>query len=120
MAYNCPDALPRRRLEIVGTRGQLVALDTMGQDPGGTVLLTDGTGGAEHPFAVADADRPPFVAQVLAFGEALRRGDRDAFSVTRDLQTMRLLARAYGDASPTAGAPQRARPGARRPEPVEP
>ena len=40
-SYNTPETLPRRRLEIVGTRGQIVATDTMGQDPGGTVFFTD-------------------------------------------------------------------------------
>ena len=35
VAYNLPDALPRRRLELTGSRGMIVAEDTMGQTPGG-------------------------------------------------------------------------------------
>src|SRR3712207_7002513 len=34
-----PDALPRRRLEVVGTRGMAVAVDTMGQTAGGSLTL---------------------------------------------------------------------------------
>ncbi len=37
VAYNCPETLPRRRLEMIGTAGQAVATDTMGQTPGGTL-----------------------------------------------------------------------------------
>ena len=95
VAYNCPEALPRRRLEVVGSRGQLVALDTMGQDPGGSVTLTDGRTGLATPLAVPDGDASPFLNQVLAFASALGSGDWSAFSADRDLHTMRLIARAY-------------------------
>jgi 1,5-anhydro-D-fructose reductase (1,5-anhydro-D-mannitol-forming) len=95
VAYNCPDALPRRRLEVTGTAGLLTAIDTMGQVAGGTLSFTDGTTGLSEmlPF---DGKASPFLEQVKAFGSALRRPEeRAAYSATRDLHTMRLLARAY-------------------------
>ena len=95
VAYNCPDALPRRRLEVTGTKGLLTAIDTMGQVAGGTLSFTDGSTGTSDtlPF---DGEASPFLEQVKAFGAALRRpAERDAYSATRDLHTMRLLARAY-------------------------
>lgn len=95
VAYNCPDALPRRRLEVVGTAGQLTAIDTMGQVAGGSLTFTDGTSGLSEtvPF---DGEASPFLEQVRAFGSALRRpAERAAYSAERDLHTMRLLARAY-------------------------
>jgi 1,5-anhydro-D-fructose reductase (1,5-anhydro-D-mannitol-forming) len=95
VAYNCPDALPRRRLEVTGTKGLVTAIDTMGQVAGGTLAFTDGSSGISEtlPF---DGEASPFLEQVKAFGSALRRPtERDAYSATRDLHTMRLLARAY-------------------------
>ena len=95
VAYNCPDALPRRRLEVVGTKGQLVAENTMGQVAGGRLTFTDGTTGASEDVAF-DMAASPFTEQVRAFGSALRRPhERDAYSAIRDLHTMRLIARAY-------------------------
>ncbi|MCE4226127.1 Gfo/Idh/MocA family oxidoreductase [Methylobacterium sp. C25] len=98
VAYNCPDVLPRRRLEVVGTKGMLTAIDTMGQTPGGRLTFTDGTSGESETIAF-DAEASPFLEQVRAFGSALRRPEeRAAYSAERDLHTMRLLARAYGEA----------------------
>ena len=95
VAYNCPDALPRRRLEVIGTGGALTAVDTMGQVAGGTLFITDGASGRSEPVAF-DAEASPFLEQVRAFGSALRRpAERDAYSAERDLHTMRLLTRAY-------------------------
>ena len=94
VAYNCPEALPRRRLEILGSKGQLLALDTMGQTAGGTVTRVDGASGAPSPLPF-DGDSP-FLRQVRAFGDALRSGEHAAFSASRDLHTMRLVAQAYG------------------------
>jgi predicted dehydrogenase len=96
VAYNCPDALPRRRLEVVGTKGLLVAENTMGQTAGGSLTFIDGASGRSEPLAF-DADSSPFTEQVRAFGSALRRPEeRVAYSAARDLHTMRLVARAYG------------------------
>ncbi len=102
VAYNCPEALPRRRLEIVGSTGLLAAENTMGQEPGGTVMLTDGRTGSATPLPIPDRDSSPFTNQIVAFAEALRTGDRATFSLERDLGTMRLLARAYGHETPAA------------------
>ena len=95
VAYNCPEALPRRRLEVVGSTGMIVADRTMGQDPGGTLILTDGRTGLSRPLPVPDADASPFTRQIAAFGQAVRSGDPGPFSLERDLGTMRLIDRAY-------------------------
>ncbi|MFE1600762.1 Gfo/Idh/MocA family protein [Methylobacterium sp. ID0610] len=105
VAYNCPEALPRRRLEIAGTAGLLTAEDTMGQEAGGRVTLTDGASGGVTPLPF-DAAASPFLEQVRAFGRALRDpAERTAWSAARDLHTMRLIARAYAAATTaTTGA----------------
>ncbi len=94
VAYNCPETLPRRRLEIVGTTGQLTATDTMGQTPGGTLHLTDAADGVAREVAVPDALRSPFLDQVEAFAAAVLACRPFAFSPAHDLRTMALLARA--------------------------
>jgi 1,5-anhydro-D-fructose reductase (1,5-anhydro-D-mannitol-forming) len=94
IAYNCPEALPRRRLEVLGTTGQLVAERTMGQTAGGTVRRVCGRLGLDLPLHVPDAAASPFARQMAAFARWLREGG-DAFSLERDLHTMRLLHRAY-------------------------
>jgi predicted dehydrogenase len=100
VSYNCPEGLPRRRLEVLGTRGQLLALDTMGQTPGGTVSFIDGATGEERPLPVHDAQASPFARQMAAFGRAVAGGDRSPFDIERDLGLMRLLDRAYGNTPP--------------------
>ncbi len=96
VAYNHPESLPRRRLEIVGTRGMLAADDTMGQDAGGRVVLHDATSGIAGTLEVADAS--PFERQMGAFASMVRGGGDGVFDIERDLHTMRLLCRAYGSA----------------------
>jgi predicted dehydrogenase len=100
VSYNCPEALPRRRLEVLGTRGQLLALDTMGQTPGGFLFHIDGATGESRPLPVPDAQASPFARQMAAFGRAVRGGNRSHFDVERDLDLMRLLDRAYGNPPP--------------------
>ena len=95
VAYNCPEALPRRRLEVVGTQGMIVADATMGQEPGGTLTFIDGATGVSRPLPVPDPASSPFVGQVRRFGQAFRSGVSDEFSAERDLATMRLIDRAY-------------------------
>ncbi len=101
-SYNTPETLPRRRLEIVGTAGQIVALDTMGQTAGGSVTLVDAATGAGTalPF---DAALSPFTAQAHAFAAAVRGASHD-FDAARDLAAMRLLANVYA-ADPLALEP---------------
>ena len=90
VAYNCPDAFPRREIEVAGTRARALALNTMGQTPGGSLTLTDAATGAvrDVPF---DALASPFQRQAAAFGEAVLGRAPFPFSVERDLHTMRLL-----------------------------
>ncbi len=97
VAYNCPDAYPRRTLEVIGDKGRALALNTMGQTPGGTLTLTrpDGTT-QEVPF---DQEASPFRRQVEAFAEAVRTNTPFPFPPTLDLHTMHLLDAA---ARPTA------------------
>ena len=95
VAYNMPDALPRRRLEITGSRGLLIATDTMGQTSGGELHVIDAKNGSAERISVPDEHRSPFVGQVHAFGTALRGGDRTDFNGPRDLANMRLLRQAY-------------------------
>jgi 1,5-anhydro-D-fructose reductase (1,5-anhydro-D-mannitol-forming) len=96
VAYNCPDALPRRRLEVLGSSGQILAENTMGQDAGGLVTHTDAAG-QSRPLPIEDAEASPFARQMAAFARALSTGDRTTFSAARDLHTMRLLHRAYAE-----------------------
>ncbi|MCQ8240161.1 Gfo/Idh/MocA family protein [Rhizosaccharibacter radicis] len=98
VAYNHPESLPRRRLEIVGTGGLLTATDTMGQEPGGTVRFQEARTAEIVTLAVPDAEASPFTRQMRAFGEAVRGVGRERFDAARDLHTMRLLDRAYAAA----------------------
>ena len=91
VAYNCPEFLPRRRLEIVGDRGQLTLLDTMGQTPGGTLTLRTQAGPEE--VAVEGIERSPFALQVEAFADHLLGRQPFGFEPHGDLRTMTLLSR---------------------------
>lgn len=95
VAYNMPDALPRRRLEIAGSAGLLVATDTMGQTAGGEMTIIDAATGRGERLAIPNEGQSPFLGQVRAFGVALRGGDRRDFDGVRDLAVMRLLEQAY-------------------------
>jgi 1,5-anhydro-D-fructose reductase (1,5-anhydro-D-mannitol-forming) len=90
VAYNCPETLPRRRLEVVGSGGQLVATNTMGQTPGGSLELTDAATGGTREVGY-DAERSPFLGLVEAFSAATLVGEPDA--VEHDLHNMRLVER---------------------------
>ena len=91
VAYNCPDALPRRRLEVAGDAGLIVAENTMGQDPGGTLTFVDGVTGRSSPIDGWDRHESPFLHQVRSFRAALRSGVRDATAGERDLDALRRL-----------------------------
>lgn len=95
VAYNCPDALPRRRLEVVGTLGQVVATDTMGQTPGGTLVFTDAKTGESAPIDVPGAERSPFLNQIEAFAAG-----QFPFSGAHDLEIMALVLQAQAQAKP--------------------
>ena len=105
VAYNCPETLPRRRLEVVGTAGQAVATDTMGQTPGGTLDLIDAATGVAQPVPVPGAERSPFLNQVESFADAVLGVQPFAFSAERDLRIMDLVLRAQAMARPPLQAP---------------
>ena len=100
VAYNCPETLPRRRLEVIGTAGQVVATDTMGQTAGGTLELIDAATGAAEAVPVPGAARSPFLNQVEAFAAAVAGGGAFAFPPEGDLATHALLLRAQAMALP--------------------
>jgi predicted dehydrogenase len=84
VAYNHPEHLPRRRLEVAGTGGLAVATDTMGQDPGGT-LTVDG-----EPVSF-DTAASPFTRQLEWFAEAVLGRRALEPGLDHDLRLMRLL-----------------------------
>ena len=90
VAFNTPDALPRRRLEVVGTRAQLVAEDTMGQTAGGRLSRVDAATGTvvAVPFDTATS---PFAAQLAAFSDAVAGAASWPWPLERDLRLHRLL-----------------------------
>jgi predicted dehydrogenase len=89
VAFNTPDVLPRRRLEVVGTRAQLVAEDTMGQTAGGRLTLIDDTNAAiDVPFDTATS---PFAAQLAAFSAAVAGTADWPWPLKRDLRLHGLL-----------------------------
>jgi predicted dehydrogenase len=91
VAYNHPEHLPRRRLEVVGTEGMLLAEDTMGQTPGGRLTLN----GAPVAFSGED----PFARQMAAFARYVAEGTKD-FDIERDIRTARMLHEANMGALP--------------------
>ncbi len=98
VAYNCPETFPRRRLEVLGTRAQIVARDTMGQTPGGTLTMTDAATGDSTAIEVSGADRSPFLNQMEAFADACLTGRPLPHQPSQDLHIMGLVARAQRQA----------------------
>jgi predicted dehydrogenase len=94
VSYNCPDALPRRRLEVVGTRGTAVAVDTMGQTAGGSLTLF-----RPEPVDVPFAGTDPFTAQFAAFSAAVAGAAPWPYPADRDLALHRLLVTALDRAA---------------------
>lgn len=86
VSYNTPDALPRRRLEVLGTRAAAVATDTMGQTAGGTLVLH-----RPEPVDVPFGSGSPFTAQFAAFSSAVAADSTWPYDVRRDLRLHRLL-----------------------------
>lgn len=102
VAYNTPEAYPRRTLEILGTEAMAVAENTMGQVPGGSLkLIRAGDGEAERVGIPPEEDRPPFLAQLEAFSRAVAAGEEFPFPPERDLHTAWLVEEAAGAADRT-------------------
>lgn len=92
VAYNTPDAYPRRTLEIVGTEAMVIATNTMGQTPGGKLEVVDPNDGTRRVVEIPpEEDRSPFLAQVEAFAASLLGGEPFPFSPEHDLHVMRLM-----------------------------
>ena len=92
VAYNTPDAYPRRTLEIIGTEAMVVATNTMGQTPGGILETVDPKDGSRTTIEIPRVeDRSPFLAQVEAFSASLLDGEPFPFSPEHDLHTMSLM-----------------------------
>lgn len=96
VAYNCPSELPRRRLEVIGDTGQLVAVDTMGQSAGGSVTHYCGSTGITSDVAF-DKTISPFTVQVAAFAAGVA-GAAHGFSAERDIALMRAFDAAHKQA----------------------
>ncbi|WP_174301747.1 Gfo/Idh/MocA family protein, partial [Caulobacter sp. S45] len=96
VAYNCPEALPRRRLEVLGDEGQVCALDTLGQTAGGELWRICGRSGAREPIGF-DAALGPFTVQAAAFAAAVQGAPHD-YSLSRDLALARRFDAAYRQA----------------------
>ena len=101
VAYNCPEVFPRRRLEVLGTRAQLVAYDTMGQTAGGTLTMTDAATGASLDVTVPGAGRSPFLNQMEAFADACLANAAFPHQPSQDLQIMALVEQAQRQAEAT-------------------
>jgi predicted dehydrogenase len=78
----------------VGTAGQIVAIDTMGQTAGGELHFTRAADGYACKLDIPNGSRSPFLGQVEAFAESVLHGVEFAFSAEHDLRTMALLERA--------------------------
>ena len=99
VAYNCPDAFPRRTLEVIGTKAMAIAVNTMGQTPGGSLTLADAQTGASREIMIPEGkDVSPFQTQIAAFSQALLDDAPFPFLPVRDLHTMRLLETASANA----------------------
>ena len=92
VSYNCPEAFPRRELEVVGTLGRAYAHNTMGQTPGGTLTLMDAEG-RERAIDFRAADQSPFLNQIVAFSDAVLGSLPWRFPFARDVRTMQVLDR---------------------------
>ena len=78
-----------RTREVIGDQGRALAVNTMGQTPGGTLTLTRTDGTVEE--IIFDAHASPFQRQVETFSAAVQSGQPFPFPPTQDLHTMRLL-----------------------------
>lgn len=104
VAYNRPDVFPRRELEVIGDQGRALAVNTMGQTPGGRLTRT-GLDGVARAVSFAAEDRSPFAAQVEAFAACVRAGEPFPYPAARDLHTMRLVAACGREAMAHVEAP---------------
>jgi predicted dehydrogenase len=84
VGYNCPEDQPRRRIEVLGTKGRVDAYNTMGQDPGGELVWHTPAGVKRETFPEC-VEAGPFVRQLDAVSRLWIRGDVPQFPFERDL-----------------------------------
>ena len=113
VSYATPDALPRRRVEVVGTRAMAEATNTMGQTPGGTLVVRDAeTGDAREvtfdgrPATRGEVRGDPFARMVEAASRHLREAGPWRSDAERDVRLHTLLLEAL-DAAGALQAPSR-------------
>ena len=88
----------------------VIATNTMGQTPGGTLEMVDPKDGARRAVEIpAGEDRSPFLAQVEAFSASLLDGEPFPFSPEHDLHTMRLMEAAMHGSGTSVPARETAR-----------
>ncbi len=90
LGYNRPDNLSRRKLEIIGTKAMLTATNTMGQEPGGTLTLTQAKDGKTYPVDF-DTETGPFQLQLANFIEQILDKKKPLRSPEDDLRLFLLL-----------------------------
>lgn len=102
VAYNYPETLPRRRLEVVGTRGLATATDTMGQTPGGTLAICDAATGHSNAI-VFDELASPFAGLVRSFTNSVASGSGfDRSAAERERSALAIFDRLVRDAASEA------------------
>ena len=92
VGYNRPEVLPRRRLEITGTRGMLLAENTMGQVGGGSLRFLSAEAEAEAEV-LTFADTGPFYGLLDAFLQHTTGGCAEPRDALSDQRLVRLLHR---------------------------
>ena len=90
VSYQCPEFLPRREIELIGTRGGARALETMGQTPGGRIEWRKAEGVDVQNFST-NAALSPFARQIEAFSATRINQQPWPFSPSRDLAHFKLL-----------------------------
>ncbi|MCC7374298.1 MAG: Gfo/Idh/MocA family oxidoreductase [Verrucomicrobiales bacterium] len=109
-AFFCiPDDASRNRLELYGTKGNVLAEGTIGQEALGTMVatLTPDTQGydarqAREPVQSTPIDPPPvntYRTEIEAFGDAILRGIDPEPSGEAGLHSQRVLAACYQSAA---------------------
>ena len=102
VGYNRPETLPRRRLEVIGTGGVLLAENTMGQDPGGRLTFIGATDGKRHLLDF-DHATSPFDLQLDGFLKSIDNGGRSTSGRTPgdDVRLARLFHAALPNPTPS-------------------
>ncbi|WP_116105722.1 Gfo/Idh/MocA family protein [Lewinella sp. IMCC34191] len=91
VGYNRPETLPRRRLEIFGTKGMFLATNTMGQEAGGELRFISAETGSVETEVTFDNTRSPFAAQLDYFLTLCSDTRHEGRSPADDLRLAELL-----------------------------